>query len=77
MKYNLRDAMTSLSQPRDQLENRRSKDNKMFGKLWRTIENSIEETGVREIKGDRSKRRARKRKRKDRATEERKKEEDY
>jgi len=42
-------------QPRDQLEDRRSKDNKMFRRVWETVETKAREVRMAEIEKRRKK----------------------
>jgi len=48
-----------LAQSQNQLENRRSENNKMSRRVWKTVEASTRKIGMGKIKGRRSKRRER------------------
>jgi len=57
---NFGDAMVSMLQPRNQLENRESKNDEMFRGVQKTVETSVREVGLGEAERERSKRRSRK-----------------
>ena len=50
-------ALASLAQPQNQLEDRRSENNKMSKRVWKTVEASARKIAVGKIKERRSKRR--------------------
>ena len=52
--------MVSLAQPRNRLEDRGGKNNKMFRKVWKTVETNTREIRIAETEGGRGKRESRK-----------------
>jgi len=69
----LRDAMVGLAQPRNRLENGRSKDDNMSREVWKAVKTDIGKTGVVETERRRGKGRSRKEMRGKRRGEEAKK----
>jgi len=57
---NIRDAIVSMPQPRDRLENRRDENNEMSRRMWKTVETSTREVRMGKAEGRRSKERSRK-----------------
>jgi len=55
-----KDAMASMPQPRDRLENGRSEDDKVPGRMWKAVEASSGEVGMEKTEGGRSERESRK-----------------
>ena len=69
------DVMASMSQFRNRLDNRRSKDDKMSRRMWKAMETSSREVGLGETEKGGSKERSRKKirgKREEKEIEERK-----
>ena len=58
--------MVSTSQPRNRLENRRGKNDKMPGQMWQTVETNIRKVRMAETEGGKSKGRGRKETRRER-----------
>ena len=75
MNGNFRDAMVSAPQPRNRLEDRRGKDNKMSGGVWKTVKANSRKIRVAETERRRGKGRSGKEMRKTRKKEEAKKKE--
>ena len=69
-------AMASLPQSRNKLEDRRGKDNKMSRGVWKTVEANAGKIRMAEIEGGRGKGGSRKEMRRKRGKEETKKGED-
>jgi len=69
-------AVTSLSQSRNRLEDGRGKDDKMLRGVWKTVETNTGKIGVAEIEEERDKGGSRKETRRKRGKEETKKGED-
>jgi len=53
-----RDAMASISQPRDRLEDRRSEDDKVPRGMWKAVEASSGEIRMRKAEGRKRKRKS-------------------
>jgi len=57
---NFGDAVASIPQPRDRLEDRRSEDDEVPGGMWKTVEVSSGEVGIGKTKEERNERGSRK-----------------
>ena len=66
MDGNLVGAIVSLTQSKNRLENRRSKDDKMSRRMWKIVETNAGKIGMVETEGGRGKRRSGKEMRKKR-----------
>ena len=60
MDGNFGNAIASMSQPRDRLENRKGKDDEVSRGMWKAVETGTGEIRMGETKGRRSERRSRK-----------------
>ena len=70
MNGDLGDAVASMSQSRNRLENRRGENNEVPRGMWEIVETSTREVGVGKAKRRRSKKRSRKKKRRKEEEEE-------
>jgi len=68
--------MVSAPQPRNRLEDWRGENDKVSGRVWKTVEVNTEKVRIGETEGGRSKRRSRKKIRRERKEKERKERED-
>ena len=60
MDSDFEDAVANMPQSRNRLENGRSENDKMSGRMWEAVEISLEKIRMEKAKGGRSKRRSRK-----------------
>ena len=63
-------AVASMPQSRNKLENRRGEDDEVPREMWEAVETGTREVGVEKAKGERSKGRSRKKERRKRKEEE-------
>ena len=70
MNCDLGNAVASIPQSRNRLENRRGEDDEVPRGMWEAVETSTREVGVGKAKGRKSKERSRKKERRKREKEE-------